>query len=153
VEPLRILAITLVLFTITAWEAVVLLAADRQRVTMRCNVYALGIALIVHPLLIARFGVSGAAAGTVVISGFTAAYSTMMSARSAGATLDAGRLGRILIANVGVVAILLGAGVLGPTWVALLLAVVTYPALLYLVGVIGAGRRVAGFRVPEAVPR
>jgi O-antigen/teichoic acid export membrane protein len=153
VEPLRILAVTLVLLTVTAWEAVVLLAVERQRVTMHCNLYALGIALVVHPILIARFGVSGAAAGTVVVSGFTAAYTTLASARLAGATLDAGRLGRILVANVGVAAILLSASALGPWWVALLLAVVAYPALLCFAGVIRPGRRVVDFGVSEMVPR
>ena len=99
------------------------------------------------------FGVSGAAGGTVIVSLFTAAYSTAMSARFAAATVDVARLGRIVVANAGVAAVLLGGWMLLSRWVALLIALISYPVWLYAVGLVGYGRRAVDLRIGEPVPR
>lgn len=150
-NPLRILSIAMVLLTLTAWEAIVLLAAGYQRVTVRYNALALVLGIVLHGILIPFLGAAGAALGTVGIAAFTAAWSTTLSRRLAGARLDGRRLARVVVANVPVAAILLALPRIGVTWwESILVAVGVYPVSLRVFGVIPSTWRSGAFSVATA---
>ena len=151
-QPLRILSIAVVLLTLTAWEAVVLLAAGYQRVTVRYNLAALGLGIVLHGALIPHLGPAGAALGTVGIALFTAVWSTALSGRLAGAHVEVAPSSRgCVIANAPVAAVLLLLPVLGLAWwAAILIAIAVYPLCLRATGVVPSTWRASFRSVPSA---
>jgi O-antigen/teichoic acid export membrane protein len=154
-NPLRILAVAMVLLTLTAWEAVVLLAAGYQRVTVRCNAVALGFGVVLHGVLIPFLGPAGAALGTVGISALTVAWLTTLSRRLAGARVDVARVARVVAANAPIAAVLLLLPAVGVAWwIAVLVGVAVYPVSLRACGVLPATWRASiGSARPQVAVR
>jgi O-antigen/teichoic acid export membrane protein len=98
VPLLRLLGVSAVLMTFSAWEGIVLLALGRERLTVRYNLMALGLGLIVHGCLIAWLGAPGAALGSITIGLFTSVAGAVAVYRVAHLGLDVGRAARLLAA-------------------------------------------------------
>lgn len=64
---LKLLALSLPFMALNAWNAFALLAGGHQRVTLRYDLMGLAAAAVVHPVLIAWRGTSGAALGTLCV--------------------------------------------------------------------------------------
>ena len=136
-SPLRILAVAMVLLTMTAWEGMVLLAVGHQQVIVRCNTAALGFGLVLLAALVPSFGPAGAALGTVGISAFALVWLTTQSRRLGGARVDVTRIVRVLLANAPIAATLWLLPAAGfAWWAAVLVAVAVYPVSLRVFGVV-----------------
>jgi PST family polysaccharide transporter len=135
--PLRLLAVALVLMTVNGWQSFVLLAGGHQRVTLRYNLAALVLAVVLCFVLIPTMGMTGAALATIGTAIFVLVWSTRAVADLLGATLDVARLARILAAGAATVAVVAGLQLAGGPWPLLLLAVLAvYPAVLLALGVV-----------------
>lgn len=98
--PMRVLAVALVMMSLCAWQAIVLLAAGRQRVTLAYNCGALVLGAVIHLALIPTFGYMGAAVGTLGTTAATALVAGVVAGRLLGTSLDRGRLARLGLAHV-----------------------------------------------------
>jgi O-antigen/teichoic acid export membrane protein len=140
-DPLRILALALVLMTVNGWQSFVLLAGGRQGVTLRYNAVALAIAAIAGVALIPGLGMVGAACAAMVTAVFVLVASTRAVSAHLDTRLDAGPLVRIIGAAAGLCGALAVADVAGAPWPTLfVVALVVYPALLVGLGVVRAAR-------------
>jgi O-antigen/teichoic acid export membrane protein len=138
--PLRLLALALVLMSVSAWQAFVLLAGGRQRVTLVYDGVALAFAGLLGVLLVPSLGATGAAIATLAGSLVVAAWSTIASGRLLGATLDLQGLARVGAASAGLtatMAVLHGSGV--TWWAAMGVAGASYPLWLRLAGILRTG--------------
>jgi len=92
--------------SLCAWQAIVLLAAGRQRVTLAYNCGALVLGALIHLALIPTFGYMGAAVGTLGTTAATAVVAGMVAGRLLGTSLDRGRLVRLGLAHLLALAVL-----------------------------------------------
>ena len=133
--PLRLLAVTLVLMVVNAWQAFVLLSVGRQGVTLAYNAAAVALAVALNLALIPAHGMAGAAVATILDAVAVLGLSTWACVRFAGVRLDAGPLVRIGVAAAGTAAVLAGLAWLGAPWGALLVAaLVAYPVATVATG-------------------
>jgi O-antigen/teichoic acid export membrane protein len=134
--PLQILAVALVLMTVNAWQSLVLLSGGLQRVTLRYNIIALVIALVLCVGCVAALGMMGAALATLGTAVYVLYASTSAVRKGLQARLDPFRLVRIMIAAALTAGVLLGLDALGVPWPVLgVAAVLTYVAVLLRLGV------------------
>ncbi len=120
-DPLRLLAIALVLMTLNAWQALALFIGGFQRLNLICNAAALGLAVVVSVLLTSRFGPVGAAVAAVVTAAAVWAASVTLVRQRLGASPDLVRLAQILGVAAGTALLLAGLTAAGSPWVLSLL--------------------------------
>ncbi len=136
VTPMQLLASGLVVISLSAWFAIVLLAVGKQHLIVRYTAAMLGLAVLIQPILISWQGATGAALGVAVVGLLTAAWAGRIVRRVTDATLDGSRLARVVAASavLGVVALgLYGADV--NVWIAGACGAVVYLPALLLFGV------------------
>ncbi len=129
--PLVILSAAFVLMVANAWRSFVLLAAGEQVATLRYDLAALVVALVVGWLLVGPYGAEGAAIGVLVTAAFVTVASTIAVRHLLHLRLDP-RFTLISVATAGG-AIALGKGVAGAAIPQLLAAAAA--AAVYLVTV------------------
>jgi O-antigen/teichoic acid export membrane protein len=139
-QPLQVLGVALVLMTLNAWQGFVLLAGGRQRVTLAYNLWALGINALLNFGLVWLVGYMGAAFTAVATAAFVTACSTAAISRLLSATLDLGRLARVVAANLALAATMAGLVRLLSWPAAAALTLAAYPLWLHLSGVFDLGR-------------
>lgn len=134
--PLRVLSLAIVLMTVNAWQSLVLLSGGHQVVTLVYNLVALVIATVLCVALLPLVGITGAAWATLGTACFVLAASTTAVRRLMQATLDLGRLARVLAAGAlaaAAAALLTGLG--APWYAAIPAALVVYGGALAAIGV------------------
>jgi O-antigen/teichoic acid export membrane protein len=114
--PLQVLGVAVVLMTVNAWQSLVLLAGGHQRVTLRYNLAALALSLVLCLVLVHAVGLVGAALAAVATGLFVLWASTRAVRRHMGATLDAGTLGRVVAVAAGATAVLWALDRAGVPW-------------------------------------
>ncbi len=132
-DPLQLLSVVLVLMTVNAWQSMVLLAGGLQAVTLKYNAVALAISLCLCVSLVAARGLIGAALAAFGTALFVLYASTSAVRRHLDATLDWGRLTKIILAGAFTVIVLQGSRALGAPW--MLLGFLAVPP--YLVALLG----------------
>ncbi|WP_089155522.1 flippase [Micromonospora sp. NBS 11-29] len=137
---LLLLSVAMVLSVVAVWQAMVLLVSGHQRVTLRYNLAAVLVTVVLCVALVGRFGLAGAGAAAVGTAAFVVAASTVAVRRHSDVRLDAGRLTRVAAAGAASVAVT-GAlawadhhGLLAAPW-PLLLATALVAYVLALLGV------------------
>jgi O-antigen/teichoic acid export membrane protein len=101
---LELLSVAMVLSVVAVWQAMVLLVSGHQRVTLRYNVTALLVTLVLCVALVGRFGLVGAGVAAVGTAAFVVVVSTVAVRRYLDVRLDAGRLARVVAAGAATVA-------------------------------------------------
>jgi O-antigen/teichoic acid export membrane protein len=99
--PLALLACALVFITINAWQGTALLAVGEQSRNLRYVAVAIVSNIAVDLVLIPRFGIVGAAWGTLATAIGLAVASTFGVRRYAGATPDPASSARLVLVAVG----------------------------------------------------
>jgi O-antigen/teichoic acid export membrane protein len=136
-EPLRILSFALVLMTLNGWQALVLLAAGRQKVALAYNLAALAVAAVAAVSLVSWLGMRGAALASLTTAVFVLCCSTVAVGRLLHARLELSSLARLLAAAGALSLTLVGLDHLGVPWLALIaLTFVIYPVWLLAFGVV-----------------
>jgi len=136
-QPLRLLAVALVLMTLNGWQALVLLSGGRQKITLGYNVAALGVAALVAFPLVAWLGMMGAASASLATAVFVLVCSTVAVSRLLDARLDLSRLARLAGAVAGMVATMAALTAVGAPWgVVAGLGLLTYPGWIMAFGVL-----------------
>jgi len=136
-EPLRILSVALVLMTMNGWQALVLLAASRQRIALAYNLAALVVAAIAAVSLVSWLGMRGAALASLTTAVFVLCCSTIAVGRLLHARLEISSLFRLLAAAGALILSLAGLDHVGVPWLALIaLTFVIYPIWLVAFGVV-----------------
>jgi O-antigen/teichoic acid export membrane protein len=97
--PLSVLSVALVVMTVNAWQSLVLLSGGHQRVVLRYNLIALGLAVVLCAVLVHFVGTVGAAVSALVIGIFVLWASTRAVRLRMHATLDGRRLGQVAVAS------------------------------------------------------
>lgn len=135
--PMIVLAASLALITVNAWQGLALLSGGWQKVNLVYLLVAVVVNVLVDIPLITWLGPIGAAWGTLISATVLVLCSSWAVRRYLGERLDPVGLGRVLAAN-GLLAAVLGALlVIGVPWVlAAALAGLTYPIWLVLCGVV-----------------
>ena len=101
--PLLVLhAWTLPLMIIAGWNALVLLAAGKQRATLKYDSCALGLTVLAQPVLIGRWGTKGACVATLLVIGSVAVTSSWVVASRLSLTPDRSVAKPFVAAFVGV---------------------------------------------------
>ena len=134
--PMRVLSIALVFMALSAWNGFVLLAANRQRLTIRYGAAALVVSLVTCAVLLPTVGYMGGAIAAVVANVVSTVWSLGLLRRQVGVVVSPQRVLRVVGANAamgGAAAGLVAVGV--PWWAAGGLALATYPVLLSAFGV------------------
>lgn len=133
--PMIILALALVLMTVNAYQAFVLLVGGRQRATLKYNGAALVVASLLGFALIPFWGMSGAALAALGTAVFVLIASTASVRRGLGARLTLSPLTRIAGAAAIVAGALLALSLASVPWpVILLSALPLYVVALILTG-------------------
>jgi O-antigen/teichoic acid export membrane protein len=155
--PMAVLGVALVFLALNAWQGLVLLAADRQRI----NVVYLSIAVVLNVgldlALIPWVGPIGAAIGTLISGIALVGMSTFAVHRFAGATLGVAGIARVCAAGALLALTILGLRGLGVHWaIATVLGALSYPVWLAACGVfrvrdVRALLRPAGAPAPAAI--
>lgn len=146
-QPLRILMAALVLMIINCWQSFVLLAGNRQRVTLKYDAAALGLNVMLNLFMVWRFGYMGAAVAALLTAAFVTRCSTSATRMLLGASLDGRQIRRILQANALMGATAWGALALHVTWwAAALVTCASYPIWVQLCRVVSLRRLIAGRR-------
>jgi O-antigen/teichoic acid export membrane protein len=96
--PLGVLSVALVVMTVNAWQSLVLLSGGHQRVVLRYNLAALGVALVLCATLVHLVGTVGAAISALITGLFVLWASTRAVRRRMDAILDGRRLGQVAVA-------------------------------------------------------
>ncbi len=138
---MRLLGLSAVFMTTSAWQGLVLLALGRERLTVRYNLMALVLGLCLHALLISLLGAAGAALGSIAIGMFTTAAGLIEVHRVAGLRLDGGRIARLGATWATATAAFVGTSALGGGWALATLAGIA----VYLLAVVAT--RIADPRV------
>lgn len=120
--PLQILSIALVFMVLSVWHGFVLLAAGRQRISLRYEAAALPLAAVLGLALMPRHGAVGAAAATTVTSAAVAVAATACTRRALG----------VCCPLVGLLPIAGATGLLAATSAALDASSLPWPAALTL---------------------
>ncbi len=121
-DPLRLLTLSMLGMGVAVWHAAVLLSAQKQQITIFVNFGSIVLGIILNLLLIPRYGISGAAAATLVTGTTAAVVSGVVVYRITGVFPDWFRMARIAAVAVGTGAVLYGLNSIGVPW--LLVAVV-----------------------------
>lgn len=134
VTPLRLLGLGLVVGSLCAWYATVLLAVGKQRLILRLNATMLLVAVGVQLIFVPWLGATGAALGAVLVGLLTACGGWLLVRRITEVTVNGSRVLRVAAAS-GVIALVAGglhfAGV--GLWAATGLGALAYvPALFVL---------------------
>lgn len=149
--PLRLLACALPLMVLSAWQGFALLSGGHQRVTVAYDAVALLVNVAANLILIPRLGYLGAAFAALGTSVLVAACAWTFAARRldvrGGTHL---RLGRVLLANAVLAAMLVGGSALTSIWIALPVALLLYPCWLLAFGVVS--RAEVGMLMPARRP-
>ncbi|MCZ7527866.1 MAG: oligosaccharide flippase family protein [Acidimicrobiia bacterium] len=134
--PMRLLGFGLVVMSLSAWYAIVLLAVGQQHLIVRYTAAMLGVAAVVHPVLIAWLGATGAALGVLAVGLLTAAWAGRLVRRMTDARVDVSRVARVVGAGaaIGVVAVGLDVAGVG-VWPAAACGALVYVPTLFLLGV------------------
>lgn len=136
-RPLQLLSVALVLMTLNAWQAFVLLAGGRQKVTLYYNLGALAVSAIACSLLVVAYGMIGAAVATLCTGVFVLLCSTFALRRYLDLHLAPASVARILAAAGAMWATLWTLQRVGTPWPALVPAVlIAYPAWLLALRVV-----------------
>lgn len=136
-EPLKILAVALVLMTVNGWQAFVLLGGGRQRATLIYDIGALLFSAGACAVLISKFGVNGAATATLCTSAFVLTCSSYALRRLLDVKLAMTPLVRILLAAGGLWGILFALECAGVAWQLMIVAApVAYAVLLFASGAV-----------------
>jgi O-antigen/teichoic acid export membrane protein len=101
----ELLSVAMVLSVVAVWQAMVLLVSGHQRVTLRYNLTALLVTLLLCVVLVGRFGLFGAGVAAVGTAAFVLVVSTVAVRRYVDVRLDARRLGRVVAAGAGTVVV------------------------------------------------
>lgn len=134
--PMRVLSIALVFMALSAWNGFVLLAGNRQRMTIRYGAAAMLISLVSCAILLPTIGYMGGAIAAVIANVVSAVWSLRLLHRHLGVAVSPRRILRVVSANAalgGIAAGLIAAGV--PWWAAGGASLATYPLLLSVFGV------------------
>ncbi|WP_404392251.1 oligosaccharide flippase family protein [Humibacillus xanthopallidus] len=94
--PLQVLGVAVVLMTVNAWQSLVLLSGGHQRVTLRYNLAALALSLVLCLVLVHAVGLVGAALAAVATGLFVLWASTRAVRHHMDAHLDVLVVGRII---------------------------------------------------------
>lgn len=135
-RPMRVLSVALVFMALSAWNGFVLLAGNRQRMTIRYGAAALVISTIACLVLLPTIGYVGGAVAALVANVVSATWSTVLLRRELDLRLSPLRIVRVVTANGlmgGAGLLLMALGV--PWWAACMCALAAYPVLLSLSGV------------------
>jgi O-antigen/teichoic acid export membrane protein len=97
-RPLQLLAVALVLMTLSAWQAFVLLGGGQQRITLIYDLGALVVAAVGCLILIRAYGMDGAALATLCTAVFVLICSTVAVRRHFKVRLAIAPITRILAA-------------------------------------------------------
>jgi O-antigen/teichoic acid export membrane protein len=136
-RPMQLLSVTLVVMTLNAWQAFVLLAGGRQKITLFYNLGALAVSAIACSLLVDAYGMIGAAVATLCTGVFVLLCSTVALRRYFDLHLAVVPIARILAAAGAVWATLWALQRMGTPWPALVPALlVAYPAWLLALRVV-----------------
>jgi O-antigen/teichoic acid export membrane protein len=136
-RPLQLLAVALVLMTVNAWQAFVLLGGGHQKVTLFYNLGALGVAAVACSILIRAYGMQGAALATLCTAVFVLTCSTLAIRKHFDAHLAMAPLVRILASAGALWATLWALDRIGAPWPTLVPAMlVAYPLWLCAFGVV-----------------
>ncbi len=92
---LELLSVAMVLSVVAVWQAMVLLVTGHQRVTLRYNLTALLVTLVLCVALVGRFGLIGAGVAAVGTAVFVVLMSTVAVRRYLDVRLDTARLARV----------------------------------------------------------
>lgn len=114
--PLTVLTPALVLMTVNAWQAFVLLSGGFQRVTLHYNLAALGVAVVLSVGGIAVLGMVGAALATLGTALFVLVASTLAVRRHLTVALDGRRLLLITACAAATAVPLAGGTLVGLPW-------------------------------------
>lgn len=133
----RLLSVALIFMTVVAWQSFVLLAADRQRLTVWVNALGLLLTVVMNLIFIPTYGISGAAFASAITMFTTMVVALVVTWKVAHTRPGIGRLLRTLVANALLLVGLwqlaeLGVGNLG----LIAIAVVAYLPLLLICGVV-----------------
>ncbi|MFA9563338.1 MAG: oligosaccharide flippase family protein [Acidimicrobiales bacterium] len=130
-DPLRLLSLSMLAMGTAVWHAAVLLSARLQRITIFVNFGSIGLGIMLNLLLIPRYGITGAAAATLMTATSAAIASGIVAYRLTGVYPDWFRLLRIAAVVLVTGAVLYGLKESGVAWLALaVLGPVVYGALL-----------------------
>ncbi len=139
--PLAVLALALVVMTVNAWQSLVLLAGGHQRVVLRYNLVALGVAVVLCVVLVLAVGPVGAAMSALAVGLFVLGASTRAVRDHMAARLDWRRLAHIGVAGVPTFALVAGLTAAGVPWVPVAgLALVGYLVVVTRLGFAGSIR-------------
>jgi O-antigen/teichoic acid export membrane protein len=148
--PLKLLAVALVLMTVSGWQAFVLLAGGRQLATLAYDTATLFFAAAVCFVLVSRFGTQGAAIATLCTSVFVLACSSYALRKLLAVTLAAVPLIRILASLGGLFGIMFALQRARIAWPLLVvIAPGAYMVLLLAFGVLSI-RSLREWREPTA---
>ena len=129
--PLAVLSVALVAMTVNAWQSLVLLAGGHQRVVLRYNLVALGVAVVLCGVLVHGVGPVGAAVSVLATGVFVLGASTRAVRARMGATLDGRRVGSVGLAALAAAAVAGALTVAGVPWlVVVVAAALPYAAVL-----------------------
>jgi O-antigen/teichoic acid export membrane protein len=151
--PLRVLAIALVPMSVSAWHGFVLLAGDRQRVTIRYGVVALATTVVLCVTLIPTIGYMGGAWAALGANSLSAVLAFGRVRALLDVHVDVNRIGRLVLASGLLGVALVVAGILGaPWWAQTLAAAPLYIAALGACGLLRAEGLRDGLSTPLGLP-
>jgi O-antigen/teichoic acid export membrane protein len=134
--PMRVLSLALVFMALSAWNGFVLLAANKQRLTIRYGAAALLVSLVACLVLLPLVGFMGAVIAAVIANVVSATWSMTLLRRHLGVLPSPTRVLRVIGANVAMGAVATGLIAVGtPWWAACVAALAVYPFLLSAFGV------------------
>lgn len=139
--PLRLLSVALIFMALSAWNGFVLLAADRQRMSLVYGVAAFVVSFVLCLVLIPTVGFMGGAIAAVAANVMSATWSTVLVHRHAHVSTDPGRILRVVLGAALLAGIAAGLRVAGVVWwAACSVGLASYPFWLSALGLISPRR-------------
>ena len=136
--PMRVLSVALVFMAISAWNGFVLLAGNRQRMTIRYGAAALVVSIVTCAVLLPTIGYMGGAIAALAANIVSTVWSLTLLKNELDLRLSVQRVLRVVGANAamgGAAVVLIALGV--PWWGACMVGLASYPLLLSAFGVMG----------------
>jgi O-antigen/teichoic acid export membrane protein len=115
-DPLRLLTLSMLGMGVAVWHAAVLLSAQKQQVTIFVNFGSIMLGIVLNLLLIPRYGITGAAAATLVTGTIAAVVSGVVAYRLTGVFPDWFRMVRIAAVALVTGAVLYALTSIGVPW-------------------------------------